>query len=349
MSQIRFGIVGCGGAAAPVCEAMSASSLATLAKVYDIDLNVARDFGERYGVPAAGQLNELLCDSEVGAVYVAVPHDQLYPLTRQVLEAGKHALVEKPMALTLAQTNELIALAEKQHLALGVFYELRHFKPYAQARELIRVGAIGDIIGIRIQTLIDKPTTYWQFGYSGRSASPWRGQRSRAGGGVVMMNTSHQLDAIRYITGLEVTSVSAEVGTLVASVEVEDVAAATLRYNNGAIGSIFAGAHLAGAGAGNDEHFDIFGAQGQLKVPDAYGDGALQVFLRQGWGDIPANVWHTLPTPPISVYAEAVEAFAQAVQRGEPAPTSGKDARCVLAVVLAIYQAAAEKRTITIQ
>ena len=349
MSRTRFGIVGCGGAAVPVCEAVAASPVTALAKVYDLDFNLAHDFGERCGVPSVGQLDELLCDSEVEAVYIAVPHDQLYPLARQALEAGKHALVEKPMALTLAQADELIALSEKRGLALGVFYELRHAQPYAQARELTRAGAIGNIIGVRIQTLIDKPAAYWQFGYSGRSTSPWRGQRSRAGGGVVMMNTSHQLDAIRYITGLEVTSVSAEVGTLVASVEVEDVAAATLRYNNGAIGSLFAGAHLAGAGAGNDEHFDIFGAQGQLKVPDAYGDGALQVFLRQGWGDIPANVWHTLPTPPISVYAEAVEAFAQAVQRGEPAPTSGEDARCVLAVVLAIYQAAAEKRTITIQ
>lgn len=349
MTRTKFGIVGCGGAAAPVCEAVAASPLAMLAKVYDLDLNLAHDFGERYGVPSVGQFGELLRDTEVEAVYIAVPHDQLYPLARQALETGKHVLVEKPMALTLAQADELIALSEQRRLALGVFYELRHTRPYAQARELIRAGAIGKVIGLRIQTLIDKPLTYWQSGYSGRSTSPWRGQKARAGGGVVLMNTSHQLDAVHYLTGLEVVSVSAEVGTLIAAVEVEDVAAAVLCYDNGAIGSLFAGAHLAGADAGRDEHFDMFGTHGQLKVPDAYGDGALQVFLRLGWGDIPANVWHTLPTGPISVYAESVEAFAQAVQRGEPAPTSGADARRVLAIVLALYQAAAQKRTITIQ
>lgn len=347
MGRTKFGIVGCGSAAVPVCEAVSASSLATLTKLYDVDPNLSRDLGAQYGVSYAGRLDELLHDSEVEAVYIAVPHDQLYPLARQVLEAGKHALVEKPLALTLEQADGLIALADKRQLALGVFYELRHTTAYGQARELIRVGAIGQIIGVRIQTLIDKPAAYWQVGYSGRSASPWRGQKARAGGGVVIMNVSHQLDAIRYLTGLEVASVSAEVGTLTASVEVEDLAAATLRYDNGAIGSLFAGAHL--AGSMGSERLDIFGAQGQLRLPDPYGDGPLQVFLRQGWGNIPANHWHTLPTVRISAYAGAVEAFAQAVQLGKPAPTNGEDARRTLATVLAIYQAAAEKRTITLQ
>lgn len=348
MGKTKFGIVGCGSAAMPVCEAMAASPLARLAKVYDLDPALARDLGERYSVPNVRQLEELLCDSDVDAVYIAVPHDQLYPLARQALEAGRHALVEKPMALTLEQADALIALADGQRLALGVFYELRHATAYAQARELIQAGAIGDIIGVRIQTLIDKPATYWQSGYGGRSANPWRGQKARAGGGVVLMNTSHQLDAIHYLTGLEVVSVSAEIGTLTAPVEVEDLAAATLRYDNGAIGSLFAGAHLAGSSLGS-ERFDIFGTQGQLSLPDAYGDGPLQIFLRQGRGRIPAGVWQTLESAPAPLYAEAVEAFARAVQLGEPAPTNGHDARRVLATVLAIYQSAAEKQTVMVQ
>jgi predicted dehydrogenase len=133
-----------------------------------------------------------------------------------------------------------------------------------------------------------------------------------------------------------------------AAVEVEDLAVATLQYDNGALGSLFAGAHLAGAQGGRDEHFDIFGTQGQLKVPDVYGAGALQVFLRRAWGDTPAGVWHSGPAEPVSAYVAAVEALARAVQRREPAPTSGVDARRVLAIVLAIYRAATEQRTITL-
>jgi len=348
MSTTKFGVIGCGSAAVPVCEALFASPLTALARVHDLDLGLARDLGERYGVPYAGPVDEVLGNPEVEAVYIAVPHDQLYPLARRALEAGKHVLVEKPMALTLAHADDLIALSEERRLALGVFYELRHATPHIQARELIRAGALGAIIGVRIQTLIDKPLSYWQSGYGGRSANTWRGQKARAGGGVVLMNTSHQLDALRYITGLEVASVSAEIGTLTAPVEVEDIAAATLRFNNGAVGSIFAGAHMASSRVGS-ECFDIFGTQGQLKMPDAYGDGPLQVFLRQGWGDIPANVWHSVPGLVANVYRETVEAFAYAVQQGQPAPTSGHDARRVLATVLALYQSAEAKRTIPIR
>jgi predicted dehydrogenase len=347
MTRVNFSIIGCGGAAVPVGEAISTSPLAALAAVYDVDLSLARDFGESYRVPFTGDVEVLLGDPSVQAVYIGVPHDLLAPLARRALEAGKHVLVEKPMALTLADADALIARAEARRLALGVFYEMRYAAPFVQARELIRAGALGRIIGVRIQTLIDKSESYWRSGLSGRSANPWRGQKARAGGGVVLMNTSHQLDAIHYITGLEVVSVSAEVGTLTAPVEVEDIAAATLRFSNGAVGSLFAGAHLAGARVGS-EHFDLFGTHGQLRVPDAYGDGGLQVYLRQAWGDIPANVWHTVPGSEAQVYAEAVEAFARAVQRGEPAPTNGHDARRVLATVLAIYQAAAEKRTLSI-
>ncbi len=346
--SIRFGIIGCGGAALPVAEAIFTSQVTALKRVYDIDLALARDLGERYDADCATSVDELLADPMVDAVYIAVPHDRLAPLARQALAAGKHALVEKPLALTLVQADELIALAEQQRLALGVFYELRYATPFIQARELVHTGAIGRIIGVRIQTLIDKPTTYWQAGLSGRAASPWRGQAARAGGGVVLMNTSHQLDAIRAITGLEVVSVAATIGTLVAAVEVEDLAAATLHYHNGAIGSIFAGAHLPGANA-SGERFDIYGTHGQIMAPDPYGDEALQVFLRRSWGELPANTWQRLPGSPAPLYTRAVEAFAHAIQRGEPAPIGGRDARQVLAIVLAIYQAAAEKRTIALE
>lgn len=328
----------------PVCEAMAASLVAAVAQVCDVNPDLARDLGERYHVPYAGTFTDMLGDPAVEAIYVAVPHHLLYPLTRQVLEAGKHALVEKPLALTLAQADELIALAKQRQLALGVFYELRHNPAFIGARELVRSGAIGQVIAVRIQTLINKAATYWEVGYSGRSANPWRGEKARAGGGVVLMNSSHLLDAVRFITGLEVVRVAAEIGTLIASVEVEDTAVATLRFNNGALGNLIAGAHV--AGAKGSERLDLIGTQGQLQLPDPYGGEAWQVFLRQPWGDIPANTWHMVPGTKAPIYAAAVDAFARAVQNGEPAPTSGEDGRQTLATVLAIYQAAQENRTI---
>src|ERR1044071_7824349 len=231
LKPVRFGIVGCGTASVPVCEAITTSPFAELVAVYDVKQELANDIGQRFHVRATETLEELL-NSTVDAIYVAVPHYLLAPLTQRVLEAGKHALTEKPLAISLEDVDRLIALGKERNLALGIFYEMRYAPAHGLARELIQAGGIGTIIGVQIQTLIDKPLSYWQSGYSGRSINPWRGIKAQAGGGVLLMNPSHLLDALFYITGLSVTNVSAEIGTLVANVEVEDTATAILRFDN---------------------------------------------------------------------------------------------------------------------
>lgn len=341
--RLPIGLIGCGGAAVPVAQALAGSAVARLAAVHDVDAALARDLGERYGAACVDSLDALLASEGVQAVYIAVPHHRLAALAQRALEAGKHVLVEKPMALTLADADTLIALAEARGLALGVFYEMRHTSAHQQARSLVRGGALGEVTAVRLQTVIDKSPDYWQRGLSGRSVSPWRASQAQAGGGVVLMNTSHALDALRDVTGLEVARVAAETETWVPGVEVEDTAAATLRFNNGAVGSLFAGAHLAGGG---EEAFDLYGTQGQLRFSHLYGHGPLLVFLRRSWGGMAAGVWHSLPQTPVNAYALALDDFARAVLRGRPAPTGGRDARAVLAVILALYESAASRRVI---
>jgi predicted dehydrogenase len=345
-NPVRFGIVGCGSASVPVCEAIVASTLTELAAVYDVNHDLATDLSQRFQVPAMDTFDEILTNPTVDAVYIAVPHHLLSPLTQQALQAGKHALTEKPLALSLKEVDSLIILATERQLSLGVFYEMRYAPAHALARELIQAGAIGDIVGIQIQTLIDKRLTYWQSGYSGRSLNPWRGIKAQAGGGVVLMNTSHLLDALFYITGLSVTTVSAEIGTLVASVEVEDMAAATLRFNNGAIGNLIAGAHI--SGAHNEECCSIYGREGQIRLPDPYGSDPLRMYLRREWNEFTAEQWHSVSAEPVPVYQRAVEEYAKAVQSGGGVPIDARSARQVLAVVLAIYQSSIEKRIVPI-
>lgn len=343
----RFGILGCGSASVPVCEAISASPLTELAAVYDVNPGMAADISQRFEVPAVISLTDLLANPSVDAIYIAVPHYLLAPLTRAALEAGKHVLTEKPLALSIDELDALISLATDRELALGVFYEMRYAPAHGPARDLVQAGAIGTIIAVQIQTLIDKPPSYWQSGYTGRSNDPWRGIKAQAGGGVVLMNTSHLLDAVTYITGLQVIGVSAEIGSLVAKVEVEDTAAATLRFDNGAIGTLLAGAHI--SGALNDECITLFGTHGQIRLPDPYGSNPLRVHLDRDWQNFRAGEWHTLPAEPASVYQLAVEDFVRSVQAGRCPPINGSAARQVLGVVLAMYRSAIERAVIPIQ
>ena len=343
---VRFGIVGCGTASIPVCEAIAASPLTELTAVYDVNHEFARDISQRFHVPMMDTLDDLLHNPQVDAAYIAVPHYLLAPLTQQALHAGKHALTEKPLAISLEEVDSLITLAKKQNLALGVFYEMRYAPAHAQARELIQAGAIGNIIAVQIQTLIDKPLSYWQSGYAGRSVNPWRGIKTQAGGGVVLMNTSHLLDALTYVTGLTVTSVSAEIGTLVAGVDVEDMAAATLQFDNGAVGSLIAGAHI--IGAHDEETCTIYGTEGQIRLPDPYSSNPMRLYLKRNWDGIEAGHWHVLGLEKIPVYVRAIEDFALSVRTGQCAPISGNDARRVLSVVLAIYRSAKERKMISV-
>jgi predicted dehydrogenase len=343
---IRFGVIGCGTASIPVCEAITASPLTELVAVYDVNQDLANDIRQRFQVRAMKTLPELLQDSTIDTVYVAVPHDRLAPLTRQVLQAGKHALTEKPLGISLDEVDALIQLAAEKQVVLGVFYEMRYAPAHATARELIQAGAIGNIIGVQIQTLIDKPLSYWQSGYAGRVVNPWRGIKAQAGGGVVLMNTSHLLDALFYVTGLFVTSASAEIGTLVANVEVEDTASATLRFNNGAVGSLIAGAHI--HGAHNEEYCSIYGTEGQIRLPDPYGSDPLRMYLKKQYLQFCAGEWHSISPEPVPVHRRAIEEYAYALQSGSCTPIDALAARQVLSVVLAIYRSAVEQKAISI-
>ena len=349
-SRLGFGFIGCGSAAVPVAQAVAASAQATLAATYDLSPALARDLAERYGGTAHATLAALLADAAVKAVYIAVPHHQLATLAAQALEAGKHALVEKPMALSLAEADHLIAVAEARGLGLGVNYDLRQSAQAKQARGLVQSGAIGEVVSVHIQTLIDKSPSYWREGLSGRWMNPWRASKLEAGGGVVLMNSSHQLDIVRFVTGLEVTHVSGQIGSLVAAVEVEDTASASLRYHNGAIGSLFAGAQLAGAEPGS-ERIELYGREGQLRLPSLYGDSPVQLFLRRPWGEpaLAAGEWHTLSAAPAAIYQATVDAFARSVRRGEAPSPGGHDARAILTIVLGLYRAAEAQSVIVVE
>lgn len=331
---LGLAIVGCGGAGADVARAVGRVPGLTLVAAHDRDEALARDLAASAGATVHGSLASLLDDERVDVVYLALPHDLLAPVARDVLLAHRHALVEKPMATTTGDIDALAALAERTGRTLGVFYEMRFSPAAVAAREIVQGGSIGEIVGIHIRTLIDKAPNYWRFGYSGRSESGWRGEKARAGGGVVLMNTSHQLDIIAMVTGLTVVRVAGHTRTRTAGIDVEDEAVAVLRFSNGALGTLVAGAHVAGA---DGETIEIVGELGRL-VLDPYAGELVQV-ARGGPSRvvIPAhggsNDWGN--------FGAALAAFADAARASLPSPVGAPEARRVLATVEALYESSA--------
>lgn len=341
---LGLGIVGCGGAALDVVRSLGGSRSARVVAVHDREPAPAADLAARTGARVHSRLDDLLADPGVEAVYVALPHDLLAATAIAALQAGRHVLVEKPLATSRAEVERVRAAADAAGRSVGVMFELRHIAIVAAATNLVRSGALGRIRVVRIRTLIDKPSAYWTSGPTGRVADPWRASRARAGGGVVLMNAIHQLDVLRAVTGLEVVRVGAETAAGIDGVEVEDVAVATLRFDDGAVGSLVASAHAPGANAG--ETIEIDGTGGALRLGDPYtATPRLDLFLRAASGDQPAGQWIAIEPAVIDPWAAALDDFAHAIRAGR-APVPGiDDAQAALATVLAIYESA-ERRTV---
>jgi predicted dehydrogenase len=311
----------------------------------DTDARVAGDLGATYGVPHTTRVEELLANPQVDAVYIAVPHFLHAPLAIQAAQSGKHVLVEKPIATTLAEADAMIAAARDAHVILSVAY-LAQVDPVAQAmRRLVAAGAIGKVVGTRIVYRGDKPESYWHGGYSGRIKTDWRTSKAKSGGGVLIMNTIHDLNTLRFISGLEVVRVSAEYETFTTPVEVEDYVAVTYRYDNGAIGTLEAGSAIRGRDPLREVN-RMYGDAGQF----LFGKPA-RIFVSNEQEGLKAGEWQDLlVTADTSAgdRAALIDGFAGAVLHGRPPLVHAEDGRAALQIALAAYQSGQEHRTITL-
>lgn len=344
MRELAFGIVGCGGAAFDVARALDTIDGVRLSATHDLNPTLAADLAGRRGAVVHPSTQAMISDPAVDVVYVALPHNLLAQVGLTALAAGKHVLAEKPMGVNLAEIRALDQSASERGLRLGVFFELRQTPAIQIARRLIAGGAIGEIRALRIQTIIDKPESYWLSGPSGRTVDSWRSSKQRAGGGVVLMNSIHQLDCVRFLTGLNVTRVAGEVATLIAEVEVEDSASATLRFDNGAIGNLVASAHSPGAQL--QERIEIDGTEGRIDLPDLYGTRDVRLFLRRGWRDHVIGEWINLPAAPADCVRAALVGYVEAVRQGSAAPVGAADAIAAMKTVLGLYESTRTGRSI---
>ncbi len=343
--KIRLGMIGCGEIAVQTAKGIAAAKLAEHVMVMDVSERVAKDMGNTYGVPYTTKVEELLANPKVDAVYIAVPHFLHAPLTIQALQAGKPVLVEKPIATTLADADNMIAAAKVARLTLSVAYHAQVDDVSQAAKALVADGAIGKVIGTRIIYRGDKPESYWHGGYSGRITTDWRISKAKSGGGVLIMNTVHDLNTMRYITGLEATRVFAEYDTYTTPVEVEDYIVVTYRYSNGAIGTLEAGSAIRGRDPFGEAN-RIYGEHGQITFAREP-----KIFVTREFKGLKVNEWQDLPAGEKKHdggRAALVDGFAGALLAGKEPPVKGEDGRAALEIIVAAYQSGQEHRVINL-
>jgi predicted dehydrogenase len=182
----------------------------------------ARQFHTRY----YPDVEQLLAEQPLDGAIIAAPTNLHASLGIACAERGVRLLVEKPITSTLDEARQLVETANRCGVEILVGHHRRHNALIQRAREVVTGGEIGALVGVSLLWALLKPENYFEVS--------WRKER---GGGPVLINLIHEMDSLRFICG-EISSVYAAAGSQVRGFEVEDTAAITLQFENGALGTI---------------------------------------------------------------------------------------------------------------
>ena len=230
--RIRFGIIGCGAIAQWHITAITSVENAELAAVMDANPIVAQNWGEKYGVAYFTDIDTLLKQDNVDAISICTPSGLHAEQAIKGLKAGKHVVVEKPMAITAESLEALLQAERESDALLCPISQLRSMSDVQKAKDLIDNGELGKITMVDLSMKYYRSPEYYQ-------EKKWRGTWAMDGGGALMNQGIHGLDLMRYLCG-EVQQVSACADALYHNIETEDTLAASFAFNHGGFGVITA-------------------------------------------------------------------------------------------------------------
>jgi UDP-N-acetyl-2-amino-2-deoxyglucuronate dehydrogenase len=330
---LGFGIVGTGNVAAYHAQAISRVSGAQLRAVCRSNARGSAEAAARFGVHCEPSLAALLARPDVDAVCVCTPSGLHAAHTIAAAQAGKHVLVEKPLALTLSDADAMIAACQAANVQLGVALQRRATPLFRGLREAIGRDELGRLVLGSVSVPYLRTPAYY-------ASAAWRGTWALDGGGVLMNQGIHLLDLLLWYLG-DAHEVQAQAATLAHAIEVEDCLTATVRFASGALGSIAA---TTAAEPGFAHRVELYGTRGGVQLEG-------EQLVR----------WEASSPPPVAVAAHGQAAagagasptgisdaghtllladFVDAVRQQRPPLVTGEEGRRSLALVLAIYAAA---------
>lgn len=347
MDLVRVGLIGSGFISAIHYEALRAARGVDVIAVASPTPGHAERFAAERQIPRHfTDFRALLDDKSVDLVVLGLPNDLHCAATCQAAAAGKHVVVEKPMALSLSECDRMIAACEQAGVILGYAEELCFAPKYVRLKQLADDGAFGKVHLVKQSEKHDGPH------------APWFFDTSRSGGGVTFDMGCHAIEFFRWLLGdstgrakARIQSVYAQMGTYVHSdrTKGDDEAVLLLSFEGGAIGLAEESWNKPG---GMDDRAEVFGSEGQAYADVLYGN-ALRAFSRGGYGYAVEKAGSTAGWS-FPIYEEIwnygfpqeMEYFAACVRDGATPRENGHDGRAVVEVIHALYASAAQGRRI---
>jgi predicted dehydrogenase len=348
-------LIGCGKVGQIHAAALRGIAEAEPTAVCDVSSERIRTFAERYGARGFTDVDALLREGKVEAVVIGTPHPLHAAPAVRAAEAGVHVLVEKPLAATLADCDAMLAAAKRAGVLLGVISQRRFYEPVRRMKEAFDAGKIGRPALCVFTMYSWREPAYYQ-------SDPWRGRWDTEGGGVLVNQSPHQLDLLRWFMGpiAEVSGYWANVNH--PGVEVDDTAVAVLRFQNGGLGAIVTsvaqkpgiytkvhvhGTNGASVGVETDRGATFIAGMTAIAEP-ALNDvwtipgeehllAAFQAEDRARFTRIDAGTHY---------HALQIQDFLREIREGRPPLVTGEDGRAVVELFTAIYRSNREGRPV---
>ncbi len=227
-NKIKWGVIGSGGIARrrTIPEGISRAQNSQLSVVFDIDSQVNADVAKEFNAEKAESIDTLL-DADVDAVYIATPPCFHSEQIHICAKAGKHILCEKPLGMSVAEVEEIIAISKQMGIKFGCAFMMRFVAQHVEALKLIKQGKLGKPTYARAQL------SCWYPPIEGA----WRQDPVTGGGGSLIDMGGHCIDLLEMFFG-KVFRVSCFINNTVHDYKSEDSATAMLFFENGAIGTV---------------------------------------------------------------------------------------------------------------
>ena len=275
----------------------------------------------------------MLREADVDAVAVCLPNDLHAEVTIAALEAKKHVIVEKPMAVSLEQADAMLRAARANGRQLMVEQTQRFDPVHETAYDVLRSGRLGDLVRVHGRLGHAGPE-YWS------PTSPWFTVKSQSGGGVLMDVGIHIIDLLRWLSGKQVKRICAHAKTIRKLIEVEDNASALFEFTDGTIGAI----EVSWTIRPYEVTTDSYAERGTVRT--ALGSATpVVVQFSQPDGSLMGEAFHP-SVAPASRLGGAYPAFINALVQETQVPVPGEEGRSTLEVVLAAYESARTGRWI---
>jgi predicted dehydrogenase len=229
--MLKFALVGCGRIAKRHSELLGLNQIkdASLVAVCDIIEEKAKAIGDRFNVPYYTDMDEMMQNEDIDVVSVLTESGNHAKHVINLAKYGKHIIVEKPMALTIDDADEMILACHKNNCRLFVVKQNRFNVPVIKLREALEAGRFGKLFMGTVRVRWCRTQEYY-------NQASWRGTWAMDGG-VLTNQASHHVDLLEWMMG-KVDSVYAKGIQALADIEAEDTAAVVLKFRNGALGII---------------------------------------------------------------------------------------------------------------